>query len=36
MRIAFVLLSFLFAAAAAAAFDTSEIPKDGVAYRLSF
>jgi len=36
MRIAFVLLSLLFASAAAAAFDASEIPKDGVAYRLSF
>jgi|RhiMethySRZTD1v2_1073278.scaffolds.fasta_scaffold1616184_1 hypothetical protein len=36
MRIAFLLLSLLFAAAAPAAFDASEVPKDGVAYRLSF
>lgn len=36
MRIVFVLLSLPFTAATFAAFDLNEIPKDGVAYRVSF
>jgi hypothetical protein len=37
MRLAYVLISLLLAAASTqAAFDPNEIPKDGVAYRLSF
>jgi hypothetical protein len=36
MRVTFVLLSLLFTATTFAAFDPNEIPKEGVAYRVSF